>query len=56
MRLYLNRCAKGGNLAGLALIVFSAFMASSDKKEPIWDKPLVFYIAVRNEWVCSHTF
>jgi len=44
--LQFHRCAKGGNLAGLALIVFSAAMASRDKSEPIWDKPWVFYVAV----------
>jgi len=33
-----------GNVAGLALIVFSGIVSSSN--EPIWDKDAVFYIAV----------
>ena len=29
-------------------------MASRDESEPIWDKPVVFYVAVRQEWAgCS---
>jgi len=38
------RCAKFGNLAGVGLILFSAFMSQRD--EPIYDKDPKFYFAV----------
>ena len=47
-----SRCALFGNVAGLALILFSAAVSSRD--EPVWDKPGWFYVAVLFSPCCGN--